>query len=153
MKREEKQSIFVTAPTTGQAVSLEQVPDPVFSEKVLGGGMAILPKEGKIFSPVDGEVVSVADTLHAYGFHSDDGLEILVHFGLETVALNGEGFTSHVKEGDRVKIGDLVAEIDMALLKEKKINPITPSNYIPMRVYLLDQYKNKIIYDRIIEVS
>ena len=116
----------VLAPVNGQAVPLEQVPDEVFSQKVLGDGLAIIPVDGKIYSPADGEISSVAETKHAYGFTSDGGLEILVHFGLETVSLKGEGFTPHVKAGDRVKAGDLVAEVDMDLLKSKGINPITP---------------------------
>ena len=116
----------VLAPMNGQTVPLEQVPDEVFSQKVLGDGLAMIPSEGKIYSPVDGEVSSIAETKHAYGFTSDSGLEILVHFGLETVGLKGQGFTSYVKEGDRVKAGDLVAEVDMALLENASINPITP---------------------------
>ena len=116
----------VLAPVNGQAVPLEQVPDEVFSQKVLGDGLAIIPTDGKIYSPADGEISSVAETKHAYGFTSDGRLEILVHFGLETVSLKGEGFTPHVKAGDRVKAGDLVAEVDMDLLKSKGINPITP---------------------------
>ena len=116
----------VHAPLNGQAVALEQVPDEVFSQKVLGDGLGIIPSDGKIYSPVNGEISSVAETLHAYGFTSDDELEILVHVGLDTVALKGEGFKSYVKEGDRVQVGDLVAEVDLELLKSKGINPITP---------------------------
>lgn len=116
----------VLAPMNGQAVPLEQVPDEVFSQKVLGDGLAIIPSEGKIYSPVDGEISSIAETKHAYGFTSADGLEVLVHFGLETVSLKGEGFTPHVQEGDKVKTGDLVAEVDVELLKSKGLNLITP---------------------------
>ena len=119
-------SIRVVAPFDGQVILLEQVPDPVFSEKVLGDGCAIIPNEGKIYSPVNGEISSVAETKHAYGFTSDDGIEVLVHFGLETVALKGEGFVSYVKEGDKVKVGDLVAEVNLELLKRNNINTITP---------------------------
>lgn len=119
-----QQVIF--APLTGKAVSLNEVPDPVFSDKVLGDGAAIIPVDGKIVSPVDGEVSTVAETGHAYGFTSKDGLEILVHVGLETVSLNGECFKVYVKPGDEVKAGDLVAEVDLKYLQEKKINPITP---------------------------
>ena len=124
VKHGAKRSIY--APLNGQAVALEQVPDEVFSEKVLGDGLGIIPSDGKVYSPVNGEISSVAETLHAYGFASDDGLEILVHVGLDTVALKGEGFKAHVKEGDRVQVGDLVAEVDLELLKSKGINPITP---------------------------
>ena len=124
-EKEKSQSV-VYAPLTGKAVPLEQVPDPVFSEKVLGDGVAIIPEDGRIVSPVDGQIVSVAETGHAYGFSTEDGLELLVHVGLETVSLKGECFKVHVKERDQVKKGDLVAEVDLAYLAEKNINPITP---------------------------
>ena len=116
----------ILAPLTGKAVPLSEVPDPVFSDKVLGDGVAIIPADGKIVSPVDGEISTVAETGHAYGFTSEDGQEILVHVGLETVSLNGECFKVYGKVGDKVKKGDLVAEVDLGYLKEKEINPITP---------------------------
>lgn len=124
-EKEKSQSV-VYAPLTGKAVPLEQVPDPVFSGKVLGDGVAIIPEDGRIVSPVDGQIESVAETGHAYGFSTEDGLELLVHVGLETVSLKGECFKVHVKERDQVKKGDLVAEVDLAYLAEKNINPITP---------------------------
>lgn len=123
-EKEKIQSV-VYAPLTGKAVPLEQVPDPVFSGKVLGDGVAIIPEDGRIVSPVDGQIESVAETGHAYGFSTEDGLELLVHVGLETVSLKGECFKVHVKEGDKVKKGDLVAEVDLAYLAKKNINPIT----------------------------
>ena len=129
----------ILAPLSGQAVPLEQVPDDVFSQKILGDGIAIIPTDGKLYAPVNGEIASVAETLHAYGFTSEDGLEILVHVGLDSVALKGEGFTPHVKEGDKVKAGQLVAEIDLKLLESKGVPAITPvlicegAEDIPMR--------------------
>lgn len=126
MKGKTGNGLLITAPVSGTLMALDEVPDPVFSGKVLGDGVAVIPEDGKILSPVDGEVSSVTDTYHAYGFHSDDELDVLVHFGLETVALKGEGFTPHVKQGDRVKAGDLIAEVDMELLKKKGIQTITP---------------------------
>ncbi len=119
-------SQVILAPLTGKAVPLSEVPDPVFSEKVLGDGVAIIPVDGKIVSPVDGEISTVAETSHAYGFTSENGQEVLVHVGLETVSLNGECFKVYGKAGDKVKAGDLVAEVDLEYLKEKEINPITP---------------------------
>ena len=124
--KEKNKVLSVIAPLSGKVVALEQVPDPVFAEKALGEGAAIIPESGKIYSPVDGEVASIAATQHAFGFSSTDGLDVLVHVGLETVALNGEGFTVHVKEGDKVKAGDLVAEVDLKFLESKNLNPITP---------------------------
>lgn len=117
---------MILAPLTGKAVPLSEVPDSVFSEKVLGDGVAIIPADGKIVSPVDGEISTVAETSHAYGFTLEDGQEVLVHVGLETVSLNGECFKVYGKAGDKVKAGDLVAEVDLEYLKEKEINPITP---------------------------
>ncbi len=125
-RKNENNKTVILSPITGQAVALERVPDPVFSQKIIGDGMAVIPEDGKILSPVTGEVASVADTLHAFGFRSDDGLELLVHVGLETVALKGECFKVHVKAGDRIQAGELVAEVDLAFLAERKINPITP---------------------------
>ncbi|MBE6860407.1 MAG: PTS IIBC subunit [Ruminococcus sp.] len=120
----------IKAPISGTAVSLDNVSDKVFSDRILGDGCAVIPdkKSGniKIYSPVNGTVSTIAETFHAYGFTSDDGLNILVHFGLETVALNGNGFTAKVKVGDRVYVGDEVAEVDIDYLNEHNINPITP---------------------------
>ena len=86
----------VIAPLSGKVIALSEVPDEVFSQKVLGDGAAIIPEDGKIVSPVDGEISTVSEKLHAYGFTSDDGLEILVHVGIDSVALKGAGFTAHV---------------------------------------------------------
>ncbi len=116
----------IIAPLSGEIIPLEQVPDPVFSDKVLGDGAAILPKDGKIYSPVNGTLATIAATKHAFGFQTDDGLEILVHVGLETVSLNGEGFTVHKQEGDSVKVGDLIAEADLELFQSKGLKTITP---------------------------
>lgn len=116
----------ILSPMTGETVGLGEVPDPVFSQKIVGDGMAVIPSEGKLLSPVDGEIISVADTKHAYGLRTAEGLELLIHVGLETVHLNGECFQVFVKPGDKVKAGDLLAEVDLAYLKERGINPITP---------------------------
>jgi len=126
MKNSKQTSFKITSPLSGKIVPLSDVKDEVFSQKVLGDGVAIIPDNGRIVSPVDGVVTTVAETKHAFGFRSDDGVDVMVHFGLETVALKGEGFTVRVKEGDRVKKGQAIAEVDMGLLKQKNINPITP---------------------------
>lgn len=141
----------VYAPLNGKVVSLDEVPDPVFADKVLGEGCAIIPTDGKIYSPVNGVVSSVAETLHAYGFTSDEDLEVLIHFGLETVSLKGQGFTAHVKEGDKVKVGDLIAEVNMDLIREKELNTITPvlicggADEEELRVTLGDVRKGEIL--------
>lgn len=116
----------ILAPMTGTVITLAEVPDPIFVEKILGDGIAIIPEDGKIVSPVDGVVSKVTETGHAYGFTTEDGVEVMVHVGLETVALNGVCFQIHVKEGDKVKAGDLVAEADLEFIKETGRSSITP---------------------------
>ncbi len=116
----------IACPVNGRAIPVTDVPDPVFSDKVLGDGCAVIPSDGKIYSPADGVISSVAETKHAYGISAEGGIEILVHFGLETVSLKGEGFTSHVSVGDKVRKGDLIAEADMEILRKRSINPLTP---------------------------
>ena len=94
--------VSVLAPMTGQIMMIEQVPDPVFAGKMLGDGIAIIPEDGKIYSPVTGTVTTVSTTLHAYGFTAEGGVDVLVHVGLETVSLNGDGF-----KGERLDAGSL----------------------------------------------
>lgn len=116
----------ISSPVSGKIISLDNVPDTMFSDRILGDGVAIIPGDGKFVSPVNGVVTSVADSYHAYTFLTDDGLNVLVHIGLETVSLKGEGFKPLVKKGDKVRRGDMIAEVDLELLKKKNINPVTP---------------------------
>ena len=120
-----RSSIVVTAPFSGKLVPLSEVPDETFASGVLGEGVAIEPSDGLFCSPVDGTVETIAETKHAIGFAADNGLEILVHVGLETVSLNGEGFEILVKEGDKVKAGQPVAKADLALIRERGLKTIT----------------------------
>ena len=120
-----RSSIVVTAPFSGKLVPLSEVPDETFASGVLGEGIAIEPSDGLFCSPVDGTVETIAETKHAIGFAADNGLEILVHVGLETVSLNGEGFEILVKEGDKVKAGQPVAKADLAFIRERGLKTIT----------------------------
>ena len=125
-KRKEEKSRNILAPMSGQVVPLEQVPDAVFSQKLMGDGIAIQPVDGKIYAPVSGSIITVAETLHAYGIRTEDGLEILIHVGLDSVTLKGEGFRCHVKEGDTVTAGQQIAEVDLEVLRKNDIPTITP---------------------------
>lgn len=114
------------SPSSGQVVAIEEVPDPTFSEKMMGDGVAIIPTEGKVVSPVKGKVVQVFPTKHAIGLQSDMGIEILIHVGLETVSLNGEHFNTHVKIDEKVNAGDLLVTFDLEEVKKKAESIITP---------------------------
>ncbi|MEZ0117883.1 PTS sugar transporter subunit IIA [Heyndrickxia coagulans] len=122
-KKPKEERIF--APVRGQVVAIEEVPDPTFSEKMMGDGIAIKPTEGLLVAPFDGEVVQVFPTKHAIGLRGASGLELLIHIGLETVTLNGEGFETAVKAGDKVKKGDTLITFDLALIQEKATDTIT----------------------------
>ena len=104
------------SPMSGELIPLDQVADPVFSGKVLGDGVAIRPAEGKVLSPVDGQVVNLPDTGHAVCVSSAGGADILIHVGRDTVELKGEHFSPQVKEGDTVKRGQLLLEFDREAL-------------------------------------
>ena len=116
----------IYAPLTGKRIPLIDVPDPTFSEKMMGDGLAIDPTEGKVVAPIDGEVTLTFPTKHAIGLKSKSGIEILIHIGLETVNLDGEGFEVHVNEGDQVSIGDPLVTFDFELIKRKAASVITP---------------------------
>lgn len=121
-KREE----VIVSPLTGNVRSLENVPDPVFAQKMMGDGFAIEPTDGVVVSPIHGEVVQVFPTKHAVGLRSDQGLEILIHVGIDTVHMHGEGFEAYVKVGDRVKAGDLLLSFDLTLVQQKAKSSLTP---------------------------
>ncbi|TLS35862.1 PTS sugar transporter subunit IIA [Pseudalkalibacillus caeni] len=125
-KKEVPSEETIFAPLNGKAVKIEEVPDPTFSQKMMGDGIAIEPADGNVVSPVDGTVIQLFHTKHAIGIKSQSGLELLIHIGLETVMMNGEGFEAHVKEGDKVKTGDKLITFDMDLIREKAASTITP---------------------------
>jgi glucose PTS system EIICBA or EIICB component len=114
------------SPAKGEIKPITEVPDQVFSGKMMGDGFAILPSEGTIASPVDGKIVNVFPTKHAIGIMSDEGREILIHVGIDTVNLKGEGFETLVSEGEHVKAGQPLLKVDLDFLKEKVPSIITP---------------------------
>ena len=117
---------MISAPVNGKIVSLEKVNDAVFSQKILGDGTAILPEDGKVFSPVNGTVSSLFETKHAIGLTSDEGVEMLIHIGIDTVNLQGKYFEAHVKTGDRVKTGDLLISFDQEAVQKEGYETVTP---------------------------
>lgn len=114
------------SPLVGEVIPLSEVPDPVFAQKMMGDGVAIIPKEGKLVSPVSGEIIQVFPTKHAIGIKSNNGLEILIHVGLETVELKGEGFEVLVKTGQKVNVGDELLQFDIIFLERNNKEIVTP---------------------------
>lgn len=116
----------VSSPIAGDIIALEQVQDATFASGLLGKGVAIVPHQGRVVAPVDGCVVSLFKTRHAIGIESDEGAEVLIHVGIDTVKLNGLHFTAHIKEGDRVKQGDLLIEFDQEAIRAAGFDTTTP---------------------------
>ncbi|UOQ46720.1 PTS glucose transporter subunit IIA [Gracilibacillus caseinilyticus] len=118
--------VELLAPLTGKVVALGDVPDPVFSQKMMGEGIAITPETGKVIAPVDATIVQIPETKHAIGMKTNGGVEILIHVGLETVGLKGEGFNILVKEGEKVAAGQMVMEFDLDYIHANAEDTVTP---------------------------
>lgn len=118
--------IELSAPIVGQVVNLSEVPDEVFSGKMVGDGFAIVPSEGKVYAPVTGKIVQIFPTKHAIGIESEDGIELLIHFGIDTVELKGDGFKAYVSAGDKVSKGDLLLDVDLEIVKSHGKSIVTP---------------------------
>ena len=125
-KENKSVEVEIYAPISGEIVNIEDVPDVVFSEKIVGDGIAIRPTGNKLVAPVDGVVGKIFETNHAFSMESKEGVELFVHFGIDTVELKGEGFTRVAQEGQSVKRGDTIIELDLALLEAKAKSVLTP---------------------------
>ena len=125
-KKEEINPNHVYAPLAGEAVAISEVPDPTFSSGAMGNGIAIKPTDGKVCSPVNGTVDMMFDTGHAVTLVSDNGIEILIHVGLETVGLEGKPFQVKVQNGQKVKKGDILMIADLAAIEAAGLPTITP---------------------------
>ncbi|GFP76308.1 PTS sugar transporter subunit IIA [Clostridium fungisolvens] len=109
--------------TNGTSIDLAAVKDEVFSQKMMGEGIAITPTDNKVYSPCDGKIIIVMkDSKHAVGIETEDGVEILIHVGIDTVSLKGEGFNIHCEEGQKVKKGELLISFDKKLLNDKELD-------------------------------
>ena len=124
-KEEQVQELILNSYMKGKVVDITEVPDPVFAQKMMGDGFAIIPEEGKLVSPVAGEIIQVFPTKHAFGIKSGE-VELLIHVGLETVAMKGDGFDVAVSAGDRVEVGQTLLTYDLEFVKEKAKDIITP---------------------------
>lgn len=122
----------IIAPVDGEFIALDKVEDEVFSQKMLGDGLAIKPSAGNFIAPIAGKLITVFPTGHAYGIKSNNGVEMLLHIGMDTVSLNGKGFDIQVKQYDNVKQGDLLCNVDLAVLKAENVPSLdTPIVFTP----------------------
>ncbi len=121
-----KKDLEIGSPCNGKCVSIKEVSDPTFSEEILGKGIAVKPEDGKFYAPVNGTINTLFPTKHAIGITSADGVEILIHVGLDTVNLKGEHFTAHTEAGVTVSKGDLLLEADLDAIAAAGYDTITP---------------------------
>lgn len=126
---------IIKLPMEGEVVSVTKVSDPTFGEEIVGKGIAIIPSKGRVVAPVNGTIVTVFETKHALTLVSEDGAEILIHIGLDTVKLKGKYFTTHVTNGQLVKEGDLMIECDLDAIKNEGYDTITPMVVCNMNLY------------------
>ena len=122
----DKKGFAVFSPMDGEAIALKEVSDPTFSEEILGKGIAIKPRGNRVLSPVNGTVDQMFDTGHAVSLISDEGAEVLVHVGLDTIKLKGEHYTKLAKDGDKVKVGDALIEFDRDKIAAAGYDTVTP---------------------------
>lgn len=116
----------IVSPVNGKCVDLSQVPDKMFSQQMLGNGIAFIYEDEYVCAPCDGIVTMIAKTKHAFGIKASNGAEVLTHIGLNTVSLNGEGFEILIQENQKIKAGDRVVKVNQELFKEKGLTLITP---------------------------
>lgn len=116
----------IYSPINGRITDIENVNDEMFSMRILGDGVALIPHENEFYSPMDGEVVMIFDTQHAIGIRGDDGTELLIHIGIDTVNLKGVPFDTRVKVGDCIRQGDLLTIIDWGYIRSKGMDVIVP---------------------------
>lgn len=125
-KKKQNESLNFVTPVNGKVIELSEVPDPVFAQKMAGDGVAIDTTGDIIVAPCDGELSLIFKTKHAFAMTLDNGIEILVHIGIETVSLKGEGFKQLVEQGTKVKAGTPIIKIDRNFIKSKGLSLITP---------------------------
>ena len=120
-----KKDDHVVAPVSGKCIRIEEVPDEVFSSKMMGDGFAVIPEGDTVAAPVSGEITMIPDLKHAFGLKTRTGIELLVHIGLDTVNLQGQGFTVLAKQGSKIRAGEPVIRVDKEFMEKQGINLTT----------------------------
>ena len=121
-----KKKEIIGAPIEGEVVAISRVNDPTFSQEIVGKGVAIIPMKGRVEAPVNGRIEMVFDTKHAITMKTEEGAELLIHVGIDTVTLKGEGFQAFVEAGQEVKAGQKLLEFDIETIKKAGLDPISP---------------------------
>ncbi|MES9774387.1 beta-glucoside-specific PTS transporter subunit IIABC [Priestia megaterium] len=155
-KSKSNKSVTIDSPLKGQIVPLSEVSDKVFASEAMGKGIAVLPTEGRVVAPVSGIVTTLFKTKHAIGLTSDEGVDILIHVGIDTVQLEGEHFIAHIKQGDKVNAGDLLVEFDIEKIKEGGYEVVTPviiTNHSNFGSLEVTQVKSVDVSDHLIKVT
>lgn len=153
-KKEEIKTISIHMPIEGQIIDITDVPDQVFSQKIVGDGFAVIPEKGVVYAPCDAEVILQPQEKHAVGLRALNGAEILIHFGMDTVNLKGEGFHSNIKQGDHVKQGDIILTVDLEQIKDKVPSIATPIIITNKDDYILGEInKTALCGDVVMEIS
>lgn len=148
--------VEIKSPMNGNLIYITDVKDEAFSSKALGDGVAIIPSDGGVYAPVDGEIVTVINTNHAIGIQTKNGIEILIHIGQDTVKLKGKYFKSYVKEGDHVKAGTLLIEFDKDSIEKENydlVSPIVITNTQNCKNVVAENPKDIKVGDKILTVE
>lgn len=146
----------IYSPLCGDVVKIEDVNDPVFAGKMMGDGIAIVPSIGELRSPVNGTVKMIFETLHAIGILSDDGVELLMHIGLDTVDLNGKPFKSHINVGQKVSVGDILISFNIDEITKEGYDITTPviiTNTVNYSSITKKQSKNILFSDELLMIE
>ncbi|WP_423190352.1 PTS sugar transporter subunit IIA [Alkalibacterium sp. f15] len=122
----ETAELILSAVTDGEIISIEEVQDDLFSQKMIGDGYAIRPTSGVVYAPVSGKLIEVADAKHAYYIETDGGIKVLIHIGIDTLLLNGEGFQTSVEKNKRVEKGDRLVTFDQKFISERGFDTVIP---------------------------
>lgn len=142
-RKKKNEAVEVKAFFQGTAFPLEQVKDPLFADKVMGDGVAIEPQDGTLYAPVSGTVATIFDTKHAIGYKLDNGADVLMHIGMDTVELEGKGFDLDISVGDKVQAGQLIGKVDLSYIKSQGKEVTTPVLLTTMDEYKIEFVKTE----------
>ena len=142
-RKKKNEAVEVKAFFQGTAFPLEPVKDPLFADKVMGDGVAIEPQDGTLYAPVSGTVATIFGAKHAIGYKLDNGADVLMHIGMDTVELEGKGFDLDISVGDKVQAGQLIGKVDLSYIKSQGKEVTTPVLLTTMDEYKIEFVKTE----------